>query len=338
MYPVAANENREGSDLMATDARISTALPSHPKTKKLARRLGPAGPLGCIYLFLWVASNRSDGDLTGMTDEDIELAVDWTGDDGAFVRAMVDVGFLEGIASERLVHDWAEHNPWAAGAGARSEKSRWAALCKQHGRAEAARQMPEYAQRIGAASHPQAGSEPESASGKPDAVLESASGTQLAESGSAPSPFRLPSDSFPSPPPTAKKPAKARAAPIPAPDDVDAQVWADWLKLRKDKGATVTTTVIDGARCEALKAGMAFEAFLREWCIRGSQGLKADWLKPDNRAGPATRPASESFRERDDRIARERVKAWAPGVAAGAERDQHIIEMEPANVFALQGD
>ena len=37
---------------MASDARISTALPSHPKTKKLLRRLGPAGPLSCIYLFL----------------------------------------------------------------------------------------------------------------------------------------------------------------------------------------------------------------------------------------------------------------------------------------------
>ena len=279
---------------MATDARISTALPSHPKTKKLAKRLGAAGPLGCIYLFLWVASNRSDGDLAGMTDEDIELAIDWAGEEGAFVRGMVDVGFLEGEACERLVHDWAEHNPWAAGAGARSEKSRWAALCKQHGRAEAARQMPEYAQRIGAAEQPQADSKPDSATGKPDAVPESASGTLLAETGSAPSPSRLLSDTSPSPPPTVKAPAKARAAPIPAPDDVDAQVWADWLKLRKDKDASVTTTVIDGARRESVKAGMTFEAFLREWCVRGSQGLKAEWLEPQKRAGPAAKQSSHA--------------------------------------------
>lgn len=203
---------------MATDARISTSLPSHPKTKKLARRLGPAGPLGCIYLFLWVACNRSDGDLAGMTDEDIELAVDWAGDEGAFVRAMADVGFLEGEPGSRMVHDWAEHNPWAAGASARSEKSSWAALCKQYGRAEAARRMPDYAQRIGAASEQHAGSKPESASGTTLAVPESASGTQLAEIGSAPSPSpspsRLLSDTSPSPspPPTALSGADAPAS------------------------------------------------------------------------------------------------------------------------------
>lgn len=279
---------------MATDARISTALPSHPKTKKLARRLGPAGPLGCIYLFLWVASNRSDGDLAGLTDEDLELAVDWCGEEGAFVRAMVDVGFLDGEEGGRRVHDWAEHNPWAAGAGARSEKSSWAALCKQYGRAEAARRMPEYSQRIGAAHQQQTDGKPETASGVPDAVPESASGTPDALSGSAPSPFRLPSDTSPSPSPTAKALAKARAAPPPAPDDVDAQVWEDWLKLRKDKGASVTATVIDGARKEATKAGMSFEDFLREWCVRGSQGLKAAWLEPQKRAMPALRQSSHT--------------------------------------------
>lgn len=87
------------------DARISTAFPSHPKTKKLARRLGPAGPLACMYLFLWAAANRSDGDLAGMSDEDIELAVDWDGDDGVFVSEMVAVGFLDGDQHSRAIHD-----------------------------------------------------------------------------------------------------------------------------------------------------------------------------------------------------------------------------------------
>lgn len=203
---------------MATDARISTALPSHHKTKKLTRRLGPAGPLGCIYLFLWVATHRSDGDLTGMTDEDIELAVDWTGEDGAFVHAMLDVGFLEGAAGERMVHDWAEHNPWAAGAGERSEKSRWAGLCKQHGRAEAAKRMPEYASRIGAGSQPPAETVPDAATGKPAAVPESASGTQLAETGSAPFlTVSLPFPSSPLPPPPSPAPTPTPVAPQPPP-------------------------------------------------------------------------------------------------------------------------
>lgn len=138
------------------DARISTSLPSHPKTKKLARRLGPAGPLGCIYLFLWVAANRSDGDLSGLTDEDLELAVDWQGDEGAFVAAMSEVGFLDGHESARRVHDWAVHNPWAAGANDRSEASRWAALCKRYGREGAANRMPDYANGMRPARDPDA--------------------------------------------------------------------------------------------------------------------------------------------------------------------------------------
>lgn len=68
------------------------------------------------------------------------------------------------------------------------------------------------------------------------------------------------------------------------PDDVDEQVWADWTALRKAKRAVVSETVLDGARAEADKAGMTLEAFLRVWCLRGSQGLQADWIKPSEKA------------------------------------------------------
>lgn len=85
--------------------------------------------------------------------------------------------------------------------------------------------------------------------------------------------------------------ARKRAAVLPAPDDIDPQVWADWLQLRKAKKAPVTETVIESARGEAAKAGMSLESFLRIWCSRGSQGLQADWLKPNERnTGP---PASK---------------------------------------------
>jgi hypothetical protein len=76
--------------------------------------------------------------------------------------------------------------------------------------------------------------------------------------------------------------ARKRAA-QPCPEDVDAQVWEDWKSLRKTKRATVNGTVIEGARAEATKAGMTFDAFLREWCTRGSQTLKAEWLESKGR-------------------------------------------------------
>lgn len=80
--------------------------------------------------------------------------------------------------------------------------------------------------------------------------------------------------------------ARKRACRQPAvqcPDGVDQQVWDDWLALRKEKRASVTQTVIDGAMGEAAKAGMTFEDFLRVWCRRGTQGLEAAWLKPNER-------------------------------------------------------
>ena len=131
---------------MATDARIAVGLPAHPKTKKLIKRLGQGAAWNLVCLFLWTAANRSDGDLADMSVEDIELAADWAGDDGAFVAALTDVRFLDCEAGgEFRIHDWDSHNPWAAGAEQRSFKARWNAAKRHHGEAEADRLVPEYA-------------------------------------------------------------------------------------------------------------------------------------------------------------------------------------------------
>jgi len=128
------------------DARISTSLPSHPKTKKLMRRLGgAAGGWYLVRLFLWVAENRSNGDLSGLTDEDIELAIDFEGEEGVLISALCDVGFVDGDEGERTIHDWEEHNPWAAGADARSLKAKWNAMKRHHGEQAADNAYPEYA-------------------------------------------------------------------------------------------------------------------------------------------------------------------------------------------------
>jgi len=82
-----------------------------------------------------------------------------------------------------------------------------------------------------------------------------------------------------------RKAAKAAATNVACPSDVDKQVWDDWLALRKSKGAKVTKTVLDGAISESKKAGMSLENFLRIWCLRGSQGLQADWLKTYEKQG-----------------------------------------------------
>ena len=223
---------------MATDARIAVGLPQHPKTKKLIKRLGQPAAWNLVCLILWVAANRSDGSLDGLSVEDIELSSDWAGEDGAFVAALLDVRFLDEVGGCYVLHDWTEHNPWAAGADARNAPSQ--------------EKKPQRKRRV-----------------------------------SPPEPER--------------------------PEDVDSQTWGDWVAHRRRKSANVSATVIDGARKEAQKAGMTLQQFLAAWCLRGSQGFAADWIKPHERGSTTHTP--ESFRERDTRHAAERVAAFTGGLA-----------------------
>lgn len=112
----------------------------------------------------------------------------------------------------------------------------------------------------------------------------------------------------PSVEPSLKRKSPARAPDLPRPDGVAEQVWVDWLTLRKAKRAPVTQTVIDGAIGEAAKADMPLEDFLRLWCRRGTQGLEASWLKPNERG----KTGETDFQ----RSRRENVAAFTGGLAA----------------------
>jgi len=104
------------------------------------------------------------------------------------------------------------------------------------------------------------------------------------------------------------------------PDGVDQQVWSDWLTLRKAKSAPVTETVLGEAAKEAKKAGMALESFLKIWCMRGSQGLQADWIKPEERA---TVQAAGQYETPYQRSMRERIQEAAPDIARRAPMPAH---------------
>lgn len=203
---------------MSSDARLSTGLPGHPKTKKLIRRLGPAAGWSLVCLILWARDNRPDGDLTGMTGEDIELAADWTGENDALVRELAAVGFLDGEEGGYQLHDWADHQPWSAGSEARSDRAKWSALCRRHGREEAARLMPEYAAKLAKSSDSSAKSAAESANSS-DVADDTA-----AKAGKLPAPSPIPSPS-PSPIPSPKAKASSlrsdSTSPTDEPDEPD---------------------------------------------------------------------------------------------------------------------
>lgn len=113
-----------------TDIRLQLSIRNHPKTKKLRLRLGPDGVLGLIWLMMFAAEARPDGDLVDMDAEDLALAADYPGDPDEFVEILVAVGYLDPIENGWRIHDWAENNPYAAGSRARSEKARKAALAR----------------------------------------------------------------------------------------------------------------------------------------------------------------------------------------------------------------
>ncbi len=114
---------------------------------------------------------------------------------------------------------------------------------------------------------------------------------------------------------------RTHAGSPPAPDDVPAQVWADWLALRRAKRAPVTPTVVAEARREADRAGMLLAEFLGVWCARGSQGLQAAWLRPSERSPPNGHATPAWLAERQAAI-----RAYAGPFAAGATPQPETID------------
>jgi hypothetical protein len=119
---------------MAQDFRVRFGFFDHPKTVKLARRGGHEAVV--CFLRLWefcgATPERGGGDLTGLDDEDIEIAARWTGAPGLLVESLEAVGFLDGVELGRSVHDFTQHNPFVAESNSRSEQSQRAAHERWH--------------------------------------------------------------------------------------------------------------------------------------------------------------------------------------------------------------
>jgi hypothetical protein len=116
---------------VSDDIRLLTTFFDHHKTHKLKRRLGHRGLLHLIMLWCWTRQNRTDGMLTGMDAEDIEIAAGWDGDVGAFVAVLVDLRWLDELDDGGFrVHGWEEHQGWSCGAKARSEQAKRAARAR----------------------------------------------------------------------------------------------------------------------------------------------------------------------------------------------------------------
>ena len=106
------------------DFRVKDDFLDHPKTKKLARILGEGSILCLLRLWGHATRNKWTGEFTNMDTDDIEIAAGWNGQPGEFLNAILNVGFLEQPGEWFQLHDWEDHNGFAAKAGERKGKAK----------------------------------------------------------------------------------------------------------------------------------------------------------------------------------------------------------------------
>jgi biotin operon repressor len=111
-------------------------------------------------------------------------------------------------------------------------------------------------------------------------------------------------------------------------DDVPADLWADWLQVRRAKRAgLVTLTALTGMRREADKAGIPLADAVRICVERGWIGFNAAWdWRP---GGPAVRASAA---DRRDAETAEFLGALTGGLAGKKRPDPTTIEAEDAQL------
>ena len=111
----------------AADFRLSAGFRTHPKVMLLEMELGEAGPLSWISIIAHAAQYKPDGILSNMEPRAIALVAHWKGDPDKLITALKTVRLLDETDGVLSLHDWAEHNGYAASYTKRSERGREAA-------------------------------------------------------------------------------------------------------------------------------------------------------------------------------------------------------------------
>ena len=112
---------------MNKDFRVEITIATHYKTKKLMRKLGDRSFYNLIRLWAFAAANKPNGDLSGMDEEDIEIAADWNGECSIFTLALLELKFIDKKDNIYSIHNWENHNGYAFHAPARVERAKKAA-------------------------------------------------------------------------------------------------------------------------------------------------------------------------------------------------------------------
>lgn len=90
-------------------SKLYAFLPEDPKTEKLSKLLKRPKSQTVGYLCMlwcWVTKYRPDGDLTGLSDLEVSTCAGAAKIHRRFCEAAAKVGFLDGEAGARKVHNW----------------------------------------------------------------------------------------------------------------------------------------------------------------------------------------------------------------------------------------
>jgi len=93
---------------------VHSALFEHVKLRKLCRLLSIPRPHAIGYLEClshYVGNHHYDGDLSNMSDDDIEEAAEWQGEPGKFLAACIEVRLIDRDAAGTRLHDWLDWRP-----------------------------------------------------------------------------------------------------------------------------------------------------------------------------------------------------------------------------------
>jgi hypothetical protein len=270
---------------MNTDIRLQLSFRNHPKTKKLRFKLGADGLVAWIWILMFAAESRSDGDLVGLDAEDLALAADYPGDADELVDVLVQTRLLDELEDGWRIHDWAENNPWAAGARERSERAKKAARARWEG--------------------DDPGTEKQGVKCKKDAPSKGRA-MPRARSSNAPSPS-------PSPSPSPKN-SRARKPIVELPDWVDKRIWLEYEQHRRELKHVATPTAarriliklkryrdehqVDPNEAIALSIERNYRGIFPEQILKERERETSEKRRPSGRPTAATRRAEAADRKR----------------------------------------
>lgn len=94
---------------------MKLTAPRSPKFRRLMQATGlsrveAVGTLELLWLF--TMEQAPSGDVGRWGDMDLEAELEWRGEPGELIQALVDAGWIDRCGTHRLViHDWADHLP-----------------------------------------------------------------------------------------------------------------------------------------------------------------------------------------------------------------------------------